>query len=144
MYSPCHVPRASDPSITGIDRVVLVSVERICEVISSGPSAVWRNPSPLSGTSRSKKSRRSSVTSGSAFSCITSEQEVCWTKTVSRPFVMFCFRNQSLTGRVNGYSPLPRVFRFRVVCEVCNSHSNVLVLPGRAALSSCCLYIDRI
>jgi hypothetical protein len=63
-------------------------------------------------------------------------------KTVSRPSLMFCFRNQSLTGRVKGYSPLPRVFSFRVVCEVFNSHSNVFGASGRAALSSCRLQID--
>jgi hypothetical protein len=105
--------------------LVCVSAARMCEVMSSGPSIVCRYPSSSSGTSRSKKSRRSSVTSGSAFSCMTSEHEVCWMKTVNTPVEIFCLDSQSSTLCVTGYKPLPRVEMESVALEVGKFYSSV-------------------
>ena len=61
----------------------------ICAGMSSGPSVVCTthcmDGSEDGGTSRRKKALRSVRTSGSAFSWISSEQEVWRTKTVSSP-----------------------------------------------------------
>ncbi len=41
-YTPCQVPSASLPLCTGIESCVAVSADRMCDVMSSGPSAVCR------------------------------------------------------------------------------------------------------
>ena len=53
---------------TGMESCVAVSAARMCAGMSSGPSTVCRYRRLSSGTSRPKKSFRSAMTSGSAFS----------------------------------------------------------------------------
>ena len=41
-YSPCQVPSARWPLMTGTVRLVCVMLARMCDVMSSGPSSVCR------------------------------------------------------------------------------------------------------
>ena len=53
--------------------------------MSSSPWQVCANNGSPSGTNRAKKRSRSERTSGSAFSWMSNEAEVCWRWSVSKP-----------------------------------------------------------
>ena len=102
---PCQVPRANRPAATGIDSDTAVSAALICAGMSSGPSVVCVTQridgSFEGGTSRRKKASRSRRTSGSAFSWISSEQDVCLTNSVSSAVSTFDSRTNEAAASVN-------------------------------------------
>jgi hypothetical protein len=54
-YSACHVPRPNSPATTGIVSEFCVRTVRMCEGISSGPSASCSYAGSPSGARRAKK-----------------------------------------------------------------------------------------
>jgi hypothetical protein len=64
------------PSVTGMLSWVWVNALLMWAGMSSGPSSLWRYGATFSGTMR-RKASRSRVTSGDAFSWISSGAEVC-------------------------------------------------------------------
>jgi hypothetical protein len=81
-------------------RKVCVKADRMWAGMSSGPSTVWRYHFAPSGARRLKNSLRSRTTSGSAFSWMVREAEVCCTKAVSRPVRNCCSRTHPATWPV--------------------------------------------
>ena len=67
-----------------------------------------------SGTTRWKKSSKSALTSGPAFSCTISEADVCRHQTVSSPVPIPCASTRARTGRVMSWSAwfIPTVWGF--------------------------------
>jgi len=76
---PLPGPQRRSPPLIGMPIEVWVSAALIWAGMSSGPSVVCTSQSMPSGTSRPKNPIMSVCTSASAFSWISSEQEVCRT-----------------------------------------------------------------
>ena len=98
--SPARCPAPACPCAAECPAESCVSAARICEGMSSGPSAVWRKRGPLLAR-WAKKSCRSFCTSGSAFSWISSEAEVWRMKQVSSPSAILASRTKSATASVH-------------------------------------------
>src|SRR5215831_2496055 len=91
---PCQVPSASAPPITGTWSDTPVSMVLTCAGMSSGPSTSWTQWASA-GARRSSALTRSVRTSGSAFSWMTREAEVCRMNMNSTPsFAPVCLMNR--------------------------------------------------
>src|SRR5574338_696096 len=95
--------------------LVSVSMARMWEVASSGPSRSWVYQVSRSGTRRSMKVSRSARAVGSQFSLITSEALVCGRNRKHMPSCTFHARNWARTVSVMSCNPLPQVETSRVV-----------------------------
>src|SRR5215510_1956392 len=79
-----------------------------CAGMSSGPSTSWTQPASA-GASRSSAVARSVRTSGSAFSWMTSDAEVCRMKASSTPSFARASAMNRATSRVTSVKPAPAV-----------------------------------
>src|SRR5215470_3829707 len=105
---PCQVPSASAPPITGTWSDTPVSMVLTCAGMSSGPSTSWTHWASA-GARRSSALTRSVRTSGSAFSWMTREAEVCRMNRNSAPsFAPVCLRNR-IASRVMSVKACPLV-----------------------------------
>jgi len=75
--TPARCRAANRPSVTGMLSWVWVNALLMWAGMSSGPSSLWRYGATFSGTMRGRKASRSRLTSGDAFSWISSGAEVC-------------------------------------------------------------------
>src|SRR5215470_6219837 len=105
---PCQVPSASAPPITGTWSDTPVSMVLTCAGMSSGPSTSWTHWASA-GARRSSALARSVRTSGSAFSWMTREAEVCRMNMNSAPsFAPVCLMNR-IASRVISVKACPLV-----------------------------------
>jgi hypothetical protein len=86
--TPARCRAANRPSVTGMVSWVWVNALLMWAGMSSGPSSLWRYGATFSGTMRGRKASRSRLTSGDAFSWISSGAEVCGMERVRRPTEM--------------------------------------------------------
>ena len=104
----CQVPSVIAPAMTGIESEVAVTMALTCAGMSSGPSVSWRQ-GRSSGAIRSSASIRSAWTSGSAFSWMTRDADVCRMKMVRRPSAAPMLPSQRCMCAVMSVKPGPRV-----------------------------------
>src|SRR5262249_21305962 len=105
---PCQVPSASTPSVTGTCSDTPVSMVFTCAGMSSGPSTSCTHPASA-GATRPSAVVRSVRTSGSAFSWITSDADVCRMKTTSKPASARASVTKRCASRVISMKPCPCV-----------------------------------
>ena len=133
---PCHCPSAGRPAVTGIDRDTAVSAALMCAGMSSAPSVVCVSHciegSSDDGTNLRKNSSRSRRTSGSAFSWMHSEHEVCWTNSVNNPCSTPVSRTNRTTSAVNSCSPGPEVWIVRTACIRGHRHASTRRIQYRS------------
>src|SRR5579864_9094187 len=114
---PCQVPSASAPPVTGTLSDTPVSMVLTCTGMSSGPSTSWIQGAS-SGARRSSAEMRSACTSGSAFSWMVSEAEVCRTNSSNTPSPAPAWAIKSAAWRVISVNPAPDVFKRNVTVAI--------------------------
>src|SRR5580693_3148357 len=105
---PCQVPSFSLPPATGTCSDTPLSMDLIWDGMSSGPSTSCTQPASA-GATRLSAVTRSVCTSGSAFSWMTSEAEVCRRKSSATPSRASIFSRKRATSRVISKKPSPDV-----------------------------------
>src|SRR5215831_6550343 len=134
---PCQVPSASAPPITGTWSDTPVSMVLTCAGMSSGPSTSWTHWASA-GARRSSAPTRSVRTSGSAFSWMTSEADVCRMKMNSAPsFAPVCLMNR-IASRVMSVKACPPVSTTSVAVAIVSGatlimgdNGSLMALPPR-------------
>src|SRR5215475_1699776 len=105
---PCQVPSASTPPLTGTCSDTPVRMVFTCAGMSSGPSTSCTHPASA-GATRPSAMVRSVRTSGSAFSWITRDADVCRMKTMSKPASARASVMKRCASRVISMKPCPYV-----------------------------------
>src|SRR6516165_4845853 len=136
---PCQVPSASAPPITGTWSDTPVSMVLTCAGMSSGPSTSWTQWASA-GARRSSALARSVRTSGSAFSWMTREAEVCRMNMNSAPsFAPVCLMNR-IASRVISVKACPLVSTTSVAVAMVagvklrmGDNGSLMALPRRSS-----------